>query len=352
MAGLDIDRVNKRFNDCLAVDDVSIDVRDGEFLAILGPSGCGKTTLLRMIAGFEKVSGGTIRIDGETVSAPSLHVPAESRNVGIVFQSYALWPHMTVGDNVGYALRVRGIKGEAYKRRVAAALRMVSLDDHAARYPAELSGGQRQRVALARCMAMEPSLVLLDEPLANLDVHLRASMEDEFARFHTESGATMVYITHDQAEAMALADRVAVMNAGRLEQVAAPRTLYGEPATEMVARFIGQGSVVPAEAVEPVNGNACRVRLFGKEAVVRTGKRPAGGAVKVSLRPEHLVLNGGSGIPGRVTRAVYKGGVTALTIASESDPEAVFRLSVADSVAPRTGDRVSVAVRDGWVLPS
>ena len=241
MAELTLAHVTKRFGDVTAVDDVTLDVRDGELVALLGPSGCGKTTILRLIAGFESVSAGEISFDGELVSAVTRHVPPERRRVGIVFQSYALWPHMSVGANVGYPLRVAKVDGEEYRSKVDAALETVGLTGLGSRRPADLSGGQRQRVALARCLVMEPSLVLLDEPLANLDVHLRAAMEEEFVDFHGKTGATMLYITHDQAEAMALADRVAVMDDGRLVQVADPHTLYEEPATTMVADFIGQG---------------------------------------------------------------------------------------------------------------
>ena len=223
-------------------------------MAILGASGCGKTTLLRQIAGFDKLDAGRIVIGDTVVSSTAHHIPPERRRIGIVFQSYALWPHMTVAENVAYGLTVAGVKEPERARRVAAALTLVELDGFADRRPAALSGGQRQRVALARCLVTEPSLVLLDEPLANLDVHLRAAMEDEFARFHARTGTTMIYITHDQAEAMALADRIAVMDRGRLLQVATPSQLYREPADETVAGFIGEGMVVPVE-VRSVDGD-------------------------------------------------------------------------------------------------
>ena len=179
---------------------------------MLGASGCGKTTLLRQIAGFDKVESGRIVIGDTVVSAIDRHVPPERRRIGIVFQSYALWPHMTVAENVAYGLTVAGVKDPERARRVDAALALVELDGFGERRPSMLAGGQRQRVALARCLVTEPTLVLLDEPLANLDVHLRAAMEDEFADFHARTGTTMVYVTHDQSEAMALADRIAVMS--------------------------------------------------------------------------------------------------------------------------------------------
>ena len=292
MAAVTLRQLSKRFGDIVAVQGVNLDVSDGELVAVLGPSGCGKTTLLRMIAGFERISAGEIAFNGETVSAADHHVPPERRRVGIVFQSYALWPHMSVEANVGYPLRVAKVNGVEYRRRVDAALETVGLCGLENRRPADLSGGQRQRVALARCLVMEPSLVLLDEPLANLDVHLRAAMEDEFIAFHENTGATMVYITHDQAEAMALADRVAVMDEGRLVQVAEPRTLYERPATAMVADFIGQGVVVPGEVTQSGNDERCPVELFGMPAVVRCAGDQKPGPVEVALRPESLELAG------------------------------------------------------------
>jgi iron(III) transport system ATP-binding protein len=225
MARLTIDRVNKSFGTFQALADVSLEVADGEFMAILGASGCGKTTLLRQIAGFDKLDAGRILIGDTVVSAVHHHIPPERRRIGIVFQSYALWPHMSVAENVAYGLTVGGVKDPERARRVAAALTLVELEGFADRRPALLSGGQRQRVALARCLVTEPSLVLLDEPLANLDVNLRASMEDEFARFHARTATTMIYVTHDQAEAMALADHIAVMGSRLLQVRARSRSI-------------------------------------------------------------------------------------------------------------------------------
>ena len=264
MAKLTLDRVTKRYRDVLAVDDVDLEVENGEFLALLGPSGCGKTTVLRMIAGFERLSAGRIAFDDRAVSSKEVHVPPEERHVGIVFQTYALWPHMDVAGNVGYPLKVARVPTESRQQRVRRALDMVGLAKLETRRPSELSGGQRQRVALARCLVMEPSVVLLDEPLANLDVHLRAAMEDEFVAFHHKTGATMLYITHDQAEAMAMADRIAVMDRGRIVQVDTPRTLYREPASEMVASFIGQGALVGGEVLAPAHDGHCPLRSPGR----------------------------------------------------------------------------------------
>jgi iron(III) transport system ATP-binding protein len=348
MAGLSLNGVVKRFGGSVAVDGVDLAVADGEFLAVLGPSGCGKTTLLRLIAGFERPDAGTVAIGDAVVSGPGVFVPPERRRVGIVFQNYALWPHMTVEGNVGYPLRTAGVRGEAYRGRVMAALAAVGLTGFGDRRPAHLSGGQRQRVALARCLVMEPSLVLLDEPLANLDVHLRATMEAEFAAFHAKTRATMVYITHDQAEAMALADRIAVMDAGRVVQVAAPRTLYREPATPMVAGFIGRGALVPVTVIGTVEAGAARIVWGAEEVRVRAapGQRP--GPALLCVRPEDLAI-GAEGAPGTVRRIVYKGGATSVEVDVGG---AVVTLSVPDGAIPQPGAGVSVSVGDGWIVPA
>ena len=350
MAQLNLAAVTRRFGPVAAVDDLSLEVADGEFVALLGPSGCGKTTLLRLIAGFEQVDAGTIRIGGAVVSAPGTHVPAERRRVGIVFQSYALWPHMSVGRNVGYPLEVARVRGADYRGRVDRALKMVGLADYIDRRPAQLSGGQRQRVALARCLVMEPSLVLLDEPLANLDVHLRASMQDEFLRLHRSTGATRLYITHDQAEAMALADRVVVMDGGRMIQADAPRRLYHEPLTPMVASFIGEGSVVPCEVVGRPAGGTAWVRVLGADAAVRAD---GPGGTAVCLRPEDLgfAQPGEPALAARIRRAVYKGSHTSLDAVPKAADGVTLRLNITDQTTCREGDDVAIAIRGGWLIP-
>src|SRR5436190_2075339 len=231
----------------VGVDGVSLAVADGEFLAVLGPSGCGKSTLLRLIAGFEQPDSGTIRLGADVVSGPDAYIAPEDRHIGMVFQSYALWPHMKVAENIGYPLRVRKMRRVELAREVAAALAAVGLEGMGDRRPAEVSGGQRQRVALARCLAMKARVVLLDEPLANLDVHLRARMLSEIAACRNLAGATLIYVTHDQAEALGVADRVAVMEAGRVRQAAPPAILYRMPSDGVVSRFVGAGAVVPGE---------------------------------------------------------------------------------------------------------
>ena len=354
MARLTIDRLVKRYGEFRALDDVSLAVEDGEFVAILGPSGCGKTTLLRQIAGFDKPDAGSIRIGDAVVSTPAQHVPPERRRIGIVFQSYALWPHMTVAENVGYGLDVAGVKDPERRQRVNAALALVELEGFADRRPALLSGGQRQRVALARCLVTEPSLVLLDEPLANLDVHLRASMEDEFARFHARTGTTMVYITHDQREAMALADRIAVMDRGRVLQLATPSQLYREPADATVASFIGAGMVVPVQ-VEAVDGTGtCRVDVLGVPMRMRcaAGTRP--GAARACLRAQDLTL-AAAGVPAlaaRIERSIYQGGHFRLELACIADASVRLHMSAPEPFAPPSDGVLSIVAADGWVIPS
>ncbi|AWM86507.1 ABC transporter ATP-binding protein [Microvirga sp. 17 mud 1-3] len=354
MAGLMIDQVSKRFGDFDALSNVSIDVADGEFLAVLGPSGCGKTTLLRTVAGFEKVTGGRIVIGGETVSEPERSLPPEKRRVGIVFQNYALWPHMTVAENVGYSLRVAKVPRAERDRRVQEALALVNLSGYGDRRPSNLSGGQRQRVALARCLVAAPSLVLFDEPLANLDVHLRAAMEDEFADFHKRTGTTIVYITHDQAEAMALADRIAVMDRGKLAQLAPPRELYREPANEMVASFISQGILLPADVLTPAEAGHCRVRVLGHEIVARCrpDEKPRADA-KLCCRSAEIeaVGPGEDGIPVEIKRVVYQGGRARVELSPADRPDLSLHIEQADPVTLEAGVAARVRIRSGWVIP-
>ena len=354
MARLIIDRVSKSFGDVQVLQDVSIDVRDGEFLAILGPSGCGKTTLLRLIAGFERVTSGEIRIGDRVVSSPDQHVPPEDRQVGIVFQSYALWPHMTVAQNVGYSQRVLGTSKDVIRKKVAEALGIVGLSGFEDRSPSKLSGGQRQRVALARCLVQSPNLVLLDEPLANLDVHLRASMEDEFADFHRRSGSTMVYITHDQAEAMAMADRIAVMDRGRLAQLATPAELHNRPATEMIASFIGGGMVLDAEMRSSEPDGRCVVRLFDADVTARcAAKRVVGAPVKLALYPNALSRSpdGQTGIACHVVKVTYLGGRFRVEVAPDQAPSTRLFLHVDEAAGIEQGAALRLAVGEGWVIP-
>src|SRR3954447_18804271 len=271
--------VTKRFDDLVAVDRLDLGVRNGEFLALLGPSGCGKTTTLRMIAGFEEPTEGDISIDGATVTG----VPPHKRQVNTVFQQYALFPHMTVLDNVAYGLKQRKVGKRERYAKATEALALVHLEGREQARPNQLSGGQQQRVALARALVLEPKVLLLDEPLGALDQKLRKAMQIELKRLQRDVGITFVFVTHDQEEAMAMADRIAVMNEGRVEQLAIPGALYDEPATPFVAGFIGDMSVLAGTLAgdEVRLGSGGRVPLGRRLAEV-----PNGTAVRVGLRPE------------------------------------------------------------------
>lgn len=355
MARLIIENVTKRFGSHAALDRVSMQVDDGEFVAVLGPSGCGKTTLLRLVAGFDQVSEGSITIGDRLASGPGLHVPPEKRRMGIVFQSYALWPHMNVEENVAYALKIQRLATPEIKKRVDAALELVGLTSFRERRPAMLSGGQRQRVALARCLAMEPTMVLLDEPLANLDVHLRAAMEDEFASFHKRVGTTMFYITHDQTEAMALADRIAVMDHGRLLQMASPTRLYREPANETVARFIGAGMILPGTLAGPPNTGHAAVVVLGHRAIVRCpldiSSQPE---VSICVRARDLAADDSvpDALSARIKRKVYQGGQFHADLALERAPDLPLAMTLPDATRYEAGDDIRIVLRDGWLVPN
>src|SRR6476620_9759641 len=240
MSLLVLRNVSRTFGDFVAVDGLNLALREGELVSLLGPSGCGKTTTLRMIAGFITPSAGTIELDGKVISSPESSLPPEKRQMSMIFQSYAIWPNMTVAENVGFGLKVRNVNAAETRRRVDEMLEVVQLGALRDRYPAELSGGQQQRVALARSIVVKPSVLLLDEPLSNLDANLREEMRFEIRRLHDEFRMTMVYVTHDQAEAMVTSDRIAVMNKGRIEQIDKPFELYCRPKTAFVAGFIGR----------------------------------------------------------------------------------------------------------------
>ncbi|MGX6446996.1 ABC transporter ATP-binding protein [Patulibacter sp. S7RM1-6] len=279
--------VTKRFGDVVAVDDLDLDIRKGEFLSLLGSSGCGKTTSLRMIAGFEQPTSGSILIGGED----AVGTPPYRRDVNTVFQHYALFPHMTVLENVAYGLKQRGVEKAERLRKAQEALELVHLQGREKRKPRELSGGQQQRVALARALVMQPRVLLLDEPLGALDLKLRKDMQVELKRIQQEVGITFVYVTHDQGEAMSMSDRIAVMCDGRVEQLDAPEAVYDRPASKFVATFIGEMNTLRGTVRDVANGHAI-VDLPGGTAVVRTDGATPGGEVAVGIRPEKVRLAG------------------------------------------------------------
>jgi iron(III) transport system ATP-binding protein len=244
MTKLVLRNVSRKFGGYTAVEDFNLTLQQGELVSLLGPSGCGKTTTLRMIAGFMTPTGGTIELDGQVISSPQSSLPPEKRHMSMIFQSYAIWPNMTVAENVGYGLKLRKVDAGEARRRIDEILEVVQLGALRDRYPAELSGGQQQRVALARSIVVKPAVLLLDEPLSNLDANLREEMRFEIRRLHDEFKMTMVYVTHDQSEAMVTSDRIAVMNKGRVEQIDVPYELYANPKTRFVAGFIGRTNIL------------------------------------------------------------------------------------------------------------
>ncbi|OAJ48670.1 ABC transporter ATP-binding protein [Pseudomonas marginalis] len=290
----------------LVVKKLDLDIQRGEFLTLLGPSGSGKTTSLMMLAGFETPTEGEILLDGEPLHTVAPH----QRGIGMVFQNYALFPHMTVAGNLAFPLKVRRMSAGDIDVKVKRALDMVQLGHLAQRYPAQLSGGQQQRIALARALVFEPSLVLMDEPLGALDKQLREQMQLEIRRLHRQLGLTVVFVTHDQAEALTLSDRVAVFNDGVIQQIDTPKALYEHPNNSFVAHFIGENNALPGTVVS-VSGAECRVRLAnGSEVGARaTTVLSAGDSTSLSIRPERVGLNkpSANSLPGRIEELIYLG---------------------------------------------
>ncbi|CAM4055684.1 ABC transporter ATP-binding protein [Helcobacillus massiliensis] len=351
MTGVSLTDITKDYGSGIpSVNSLNIDIADGEFFTLLGPSGCGKSTTLRMIAGFVSPSSGQIRFGDRDVTRVAPH----KRDTGMVFQNYALFPHMNVATNVGYGLTTRRIRGDEKRRLVAEALEVVGLSDYADRGIGQLSGGQQQRVALARALVIDPSVLLLDEPLSNLDAKLREETRGHIRRIQKESGTTSVYVTHDQAEAMAMSDRIAVLQDGVLHQVAEPREIYRCPATAFVARFIGRSNVIDG-TVEDVDARYCTIRLDSggvlraPRAARTSGDCPTPGeSIAVSLRPESLAIGpanssdapAAGSLRARVKSVEFTGATcTVTTQVGESE----VLVSVPDSnTLPQQGDDVDL----------
>ncbi|MBA8878957.1 ABC transporter ATP-binding protein [Phyllobacterium myrsinacearum] len=294
MASVELNNIRKAYGTLDVIHDLSLAIEDREFVALVGPSGCGKSTLLRMIAGLEEITGGDVLIDGKTVNS----LTPRARNIAMVFQSYALYPHMTVAQNIGFNLKMSGEPAATIDKRVAEAARMLDLTSLLDRKPSQLSGGQRQRVAMGRAVVRNPAVFLFDEPLSNLDAKLRVQMRAEIKSLHQKVQTTSIYVTHDQIEAMTLADKIVVLNHGRIEQQGAPIELYRNPANLFVAGFIGSPSMnILDGVVEGVDGNPA-IRLNDGTPISVSAKRhiKRGQIVKVGLRPEHLTVSGGGSI--------------------------------------------------------
>ncbi len=319
MAGITIRGLSKSFDardgEVAAVADVELEIKDNSFVTLLGPSGCGKTTTLRLIAGYITPDHGTIEVDGRQVSSPDAVVPPEARGMGMVFQNYAIWPHKNVFENVVFGLKLRKVPAAEARKKVVDTLALVNLAGLEYRYPNELSGGQQQRVALARSLVVEPDILLLDEPLSNLDAKLRERMRSELKELQRRTGITFVYVTHDQSEALALSDRIAVMNAGRLQQYGTPFEVYAHPANRMVADFMGLVNLVPGRVREVKNGGGM-VEIAGDLALAIAhldGLAP-GDSVDVSIRPENIRLaspaGGSPGSVAKITNHVFLGNIS------------------------------------------
>ncbi len=337
MADIRLEKLRKRFGRVVAVRDVSLEVADGEFVVLLGPSGCGKTTVLRTVAGLETPDHGRVWIGGRDVT----RLPPGRRDIGMVFQSYALFPHMRVFDNVAFGLRMRGVPEAEQRRRVQEVAELLQIADLLDRYPAQLSGGQRQRVAVARALVVRPQVLLMDEPLSNLDALLRLHMRAELKRLHREVGSTTVYVTHDQVEAMSLGDRVAVLRDGQVVQFGTPTEIYDHPADRFVGSFLGNPPMNFLRATVDPDDGRLRVedaKFQAPPAYAQALAERKGQGVLVGIRPEHVALEGGL-LRGEVLVVELLGAQKLLTVRTG---EHVLKVAVGSDRDARPGDRVNL----------
>ncbi|MBQ0936011.1 ABC transporter ATP-binding protein [Ideonella paludis] len=341
MGQVQLKGIRKSYGDVAVIKGIDLEVRDGEFMVFVGPSGCGKSTTLRMIAGLEDITGGDLLIDGQR--ANDLR-PAD-RGAAMVFQSYALYPHMTVEENMGFALKMAGVGKAERAQQVGRAAEVLRITDLLKRLPKELSGGQRQRVAIGRAIVRKPKVFLFDEPLSNLDAALRVNMRIELSRLHKELGTTMIYVTHDQVEAMTMGDRIAVFNKGHIEQLGAPLELYNQPANEFVAGFLGAPRVNMVDRPS-ASGAAAHQALWGALA-----HDAAPTVQRVGLRPEHLhVLGAGEGIPAKVELAEHLGDVSILHLRVEGADQLLSAKVAAGHSQIDTGHVVGLRPDARWAL--
>jgi putative spermidine/putrescine transport system ATP-binding protein len=344
-APVSLTNLNRHFGAVRALDGLTVDVAPGELVALLGPSGCGKTTALRILAGFETADSGQVTVDGKEIS----HVPANRRDMGMVFQSYSLFPNMSALDNVGFGLRMRKKPGAERKRRAGELLEMVGLARQAGQYPHQLSGGQQQRVALARALAIEPRVLLLDEPLSALDAKVRLQLREQIRALQQRLGTTTLFVTHDQEEALSMSDRVGVMKDGKLEQIATPSELYSEPATAFVAEFVGTMNRIPGR----LDGTGDRVSAVGQTVPVIGGAADAlAGDVDVLVRPEGLNIAAGPNGNGIVADRTFLGSTTRISVLLDGDH--MVKIDQPSTVAAGLppGTSVQISLPDRAVLVS
>ncbi|MGF6175040.1 ABC transporter ATP-binding protein [Ensifer sp. 4252] len=348
-SSLTVQKLSKRYGEFVALAETDLTVAEGEFLTLLGPSGSGKTTLLSLVAGLARPDGGAVLIgtDEVTYSAPHL------RDIGVVFQNYALFPHMTILENIAFPLKMRKVRAEEARRRAQEALEMIRLPHIAQRYPKELSGGQQQRVALARCMVYRPSIILMDEPLGALDKKLREHMQLEIKRIHRELGATIVYVTHDQEEAMTMSDRICLMNSGRIEQLGTPGDLYFRPQTLFVADFLGESNLLPAK-VEGIAGDEIAIAIGSRPVKARAladGKVSTGDTIHIMIRPQNLAIElakdgHGDRLGATVTDVMVTGSLTKVYMKASDEelPELIAAFPTrASGQTFRIGDAVALS---------
>jgi iron(III) transport system ATP-binding protein len=334
VASVELKGLGKRYGSAVAVDDVSLLIGHGQLVCLLGPSGCGKTTTLRLIAGFIEPSAGEIVVGGKILSSPQRTVPPEARNMSMIFQSYALWPHMTVAENVAYGLRIRKLDKAVIDSKLKAILSTTRLEPLAGRYPGELSGGQQQRVSLARALVVEPETLLLDEPLSNLDANLREEMRFEIRRLHDRYRYTTVYVTHDQAEAMTTADQIAVMNLGRIEQLGTPKEIYDQPRSVFVARFIGGSNILSGRAIDTRHVAMAGGTLATSGRVLTPGEQ-----VPLSIRQHEIGMTtaapaGTNRLHAVVSRQVFLGAARDYTVVLDDKTELRVTAPPAQDIAP------------------
>ena len=342
-AFLNVQNLTKTFGTTTVVKDVSFAFDKGEFISLLGPSGCGKTTILRMIAGFENPTSGSIKVDGQDITS----FKPNQRQLGMVFQAYALFPNLNVGDNIGFGLKIAGMGAEERRARVEEMLKLIGLPGYEKRYPYEMSGGQQQRVALARAIAPRPRMLLLDEPLSALDAKIRVSLREEIRAIQLDLGITTVFVTHDQEEALSISDRIVVMHAGNIEQLGAPHEIYNKPATRFVATFVGHLNTIEATIVDPATG---RVDIDGQIANVPTLPPTAapGAPISLTLRPEVLSVGAREGnditLSGTIADVTFLGSVIRLRVALGRNILSLDTFNDQRTAPPSRGEPVTVSL--------